>query len=68
MGLSTSDWVALFIFGVSALVGTFGKRLLRIIGLVVMPFCSRWFNSKPKPSWECAGPRTDYQQCPEYQH
>jgi hypothetical protein len=38
MGFSTIDWVALFIFAVSALVGTFGKRLLRIIGLAVMPF------------------------------
>jgi hypothetical protein len=38
MGFSTTDWVALLIFGVSALVGTFGKRLVRIIGLAVMPF------------------------------
>src|SRR4029077_4554221 len=38
MGFSTTDWVALFIFGASALVGTFGKRLVRIIGLAVMPF------------------------------
>src|SRR5262249_31671184 len=38
MGFSTTDWVALFIFGVSALVGTVGKRMLCIIGLVVMPF------------------------------
>jgi hypothetical protein len=39
MGFSTTtDWVALFILGVSALVGTFGKRLVRIIGLAVMPF------------------------------
>src|SRR6516165_10325752 len=38
MGFSTTDWVALFIFGASALVGTFGKRLARIIGLAVMPF------------------------------
>ena len=38
MGSNTIDWVALFIFAVSALVGTFGKRLLRIIGLAVMPF------------------------------
>src|SRR5215831_13082271 len=38
MGFSTTDRVALFIFGVSALVGTFGKRLVRIIGLAVMPF------------------------------
>src|SRR4029077_7567446 len=38
MGFNTTDWVALFIFGVSALVGTFGKRLMRIIGLAVMPF------------------------------
>ena len=37
MGFSTTDWVALFIFAVSALVGTFGKRLVRIIGLAVMP-------------------------------
>jgi len=37
MGFSTPDWVALFIFGVSALVGTFGKSLVRIIGLAVMP-------------------------------
>jgi hypothetical protein len=38
VGFSTTDWVALFIFGVSALVGIFGKRLVRIIGLAVMPF------------------------------
>jgi hypothetical protein len=38
MGFSTIDWVALVIFGASALVGTFGKRLLRVIGLAVMPF------------------------------
>jgi hypothetical protein len=38
MGFSTTDWVALFTFGASALVGTFGKRLVRIIGLAVMPF------------------------------
>ena len=38
MGFSTTDWVALFILGVSALVGTFGKRLVRIIGLAIMPF------------------------------
>jgi hypothetical protein len=38
MGFSTTDWVALFTFGASALVGTFGKRLVRIIGLGVMPF------------------------------
>jgi hypothetical protein len=39
MGFSTTtEWVALFIFAVSALVGTFGKRLVRIIGLAVMPF------------------------------
>ena len=33
-----TDWVAFFIFGASALVSTFGKRLVRIIGLAVMPF------------------------------
>jgi hypothetical protein len=38
MGFSTTDWVALFILGVSALVGTFGKRVVRIVGLAVMPF------------------------------
>ena len=38
MGFSTTDWVAFFIFGASAVVGTFGKRLVRIIGLAVMPF------------------------------
>jgi len=38
MGFGTTDWVALFTFGVSALVGTFGKKLVRIIGLAVMPF------------------------------
>ena len=38
VGFSTTDWVALFIFGASALVGTFGKSLVRIIGLAVMPF------------------------------
>ena len=38
MGFSMTDWVALILLGVSALVGTFGKRLVRIIGLAVMPF------------------------------
>ena len=38
MDLSMADWVALFIFGASALVGTFGRRLVRIISLAVMPF------------------------------
>ena len=38
MGFSTFDWAVLVTFGVSALVGTFGKRLVRIIGLAVMPF------------------------------
>jgi hypothetical protein len=38
MAFGTTDWVALVIFGVSALVGTFGKRLVRIIGIAVMPF------------------------------
>jgi hypothetical protein len=38
MVLATTDWVVFFIFGVSALVGTFGRRLVRIAGLVVMPF------------------------------
>jgi hypothetical protein len=38
MGFSTTDWVAFFILGASALVSTFGKRLVRIIGLAVMPF------------------------------
>jgi hypothetical protein len=38
MGFSATDWVAIFVFGASALVGTFGKRLVRIIGLAVMPF------------------------------
>src|SRR5215469_1117950 len=39
MGFSTTtDWVALILLGVSALVGIFGKRLVRIIGLAVMPF------------------------------
>ena len=38
MGFSTTDWVAFFVLGASALVGTFGKRLVRIIGLAVMPF------------------------------
>jgi hypothetical protein len=37
MGFSTTDWVALFIFGASALLGTLGKRLARIIGLAAMP-------------------------------
>jgi len=36
MGLSTTDWAAFFIFGAGALVGTFGRGLLRIIGLAVM--------------------------------
>jgi hypothetical protein len=30
-----TDWVAFLIFGVSALMGTFGKRLVRIVGLAV---------------------------------
>ena len=38
MGFSTTDWVAIFVFGASAVVGTFGKRLMRIIGLAMMPF------------------------------
>jgi hypothetical protein len=38
MGFSTTDWVAFFILGASALVSTFRKRLVRIIGLAVMPF------------------------------
>jgi hypothetical protein len=38
VGFSTIDWVVLFIFAASALVGTFGKSLARIIGLSVMPF------------------------------
>jgi hypothetical protein len=38
MAFSTTDWVAFFIFGASALTGTFGKRSVRIIGLAVMPF------------------------------
>ena len=38
MGFSTTDWVAFFILGASALVGTFGKRLVRVIGLAVMAF------------------------------
>jgi hypothetical protein len=38
MEFRTTDWLALFFFGISALVGTFGKRLVRIIGLAVMPF------------------------------
>ena len=38
MGFSTTDWVAFFFFGASAVVGTFGERLARIIGLAVMPF------------------------------
>ena len=38
MGFSTTDWVAIFVFGAGALAGAFGKRLARIIGLAVMPF------------------------------
>jgi hypothetical protein len=38
MGFSTTDWMAFFISGASALVSTFGERLVRIIGLAVMPF------------------------------
>jgi hypothetical protein len=38
MGFSTADWVALFILGACALGCTFRKRLVRIIGLAVMPF------------------------------
>jgi hypothetical protein len=36
MGLNTTDWVAFAIFGAGALAGTFGRRLLRVIGLAVM--------------------------------
>jgi hypothetical protein len=36
MGLNTTDWVAFFIFGAGALAGTFGRKLLRIVGLAVM--------------------------------
>ena len=38
MAFRTTDWVAFFVVGASALGGTFGKRLVRIIGLTVMPF------------------------------
>jgi hypothetical protein len=38
MGLSTTDWAAFFIFGAGALVGTFGRKLLRIVGLTAMTF------------------------------
>jgi hypothetical protein len=38
MEFSTTDWVAIFVFGASALQGTLGNRLVRIIGLAVMPF------------------------------
>ncbi len=37
-GFSATDWVALFVVGASALVGTLGKRLVRFTGLAVMPF------------------------------
>ncbi len=37
MGFNATDWVAFSIFGASALVGTFGKRLVRIMGLALMP-------------------------------
>jgi hypothetical protein len=36
MGLNTTDWVAFSIFGAGALAGTFGRRLLRVVGLAVM--------------------------------
>jgi hypothetical protein len=36
MGLSMTDWAAFLIFGAGALVGTFGRALLRIIGVAVM--------------------------------
>ncbi|HEX8828927.1 MAG TPA: hypothetical protein VF778_12525 [Xanthobacteraceae bacterium] len=36
MGLNTTDWVAFSIFAAGALVGTFGRRLARVIGLAVM--------------------------------
>jgi hypothetical protein len=38
MAFSTTDWMAVFFLGTSALMGTFGKRLVRIIGLSIMPF------------------------------
>jgi hypothetical protein len=37
MGFSTTDWMAFFILGASALASTFGKRLVRIIGPVGEP-------------------------------
>jgi hypothetical protein len=38
MGFNATDWVAFFILCASALVGTFGKTLVRIIGFAVMAF------------------------------
>jgi hypothetical protein len=57
MGFNATDWVAFFILGASALVGTFGKRLVRIIGFAVMAFALAGLVL-----------RTNCQQCPEYQY
>jgi hypothetical protein len=36
MGLGVSDWLAIFVFGAGALVGTFGKSVIRAAGIAVM--------------------------------
>jgi hypothetical protein len=38
MAFSTTDWVAFCFLGTSALMCTFGNRLVRIIGCAIMPF------------------------------
>jgi hypothetical protein len=38
MAFSTSDWVVFLIVGTTALVATFGKRLVRIVGLAATAF------------------------------
>lgn len=38
MGLGTADWASFFFLGATAFAGTFGKRLVRVVGVAAMPF------------------------------
>jgi hypothetical protein len=62
MGLSTTDWAAFLIFGAGALVGTFGRGLLRIIGLAVMAlaFAGLVLSLNHHESVQSGGPVTDH--------
>jgi hypothetical protein len=62
MGLGTTDWLAILIFGAGALVGTFGKRSVRITGFVVMAVAIvglvlslSFSQSQSVPSWNASG-------------